>query len=296
MHIIERVVTGTVRGVQTVSASAAASLALRLFMRVGGRMPLRDEDEPTMSTARRWTIPLPGVDGRGAEAIAYEWGRGPETVVLVHGWQGRASQFAPMVRELRAEGLRVVALEMPAHGDAPGDETYLPDFTGAIAAVQQRYGRLHGLVGHSFGGMAVLTALADGVDVERVMTVAAPAEAASVFGAFRDRLGIVARTAEITSARFADRYFDGADPFAWASPLRRPLPRTHLVVAHDRGDRQVPFSEAERLGAAHPHAALLALDGTGHSRILRSDGVLDAALALFTAPRGERRQTYAAAA
>ncbi|GAA3636039.1 alpha/beta hydrolase [Microbacterium awajiense] len=296
MRIIEQVVTGAVRGVQSVSASAAASLALRLFMRVGTRMPLRDEDEPTMSTATRWAIPLPGVDGRGAVAIAYEWGRGPETVVLVHGWQGRASQFAPMVRELRAEGLRVVALEMPAHGEAPGERTYLPDFTEAIAVAQRRYGPLHGLVGHSFGGMAVLTALADGIDVDRVMTVAAPAEAASVFGAFRDRLGIDARTAEITRARFADRYFDGADPFAWASALRRPLPPTDLVFAHDRGDRQVPFSEAERLGTAHPHAALLALDGTGHSRILRSDAVLDAALALFTAPGGEQRATYAAAA
>ena len=46
------------------------------------------------------------------------------------------------------------------------------------------------------------------------------------------------------------------------------------LVVHDRGDRQVPFREAEGFGAAWPNAQLFATDGLGHNRILQDAKVL----------------------
>ena len=57
---------------------------------------------------------------RGSEVVAYRWGRGERAVLLLHGWQGRASQFAPLVRELVAEGFRVTSFDAPAHGASGG--------------------------------------------------------------------------------------------------------------------------------------------------------------------------------
>jgi len=46
------------------------------------------------------------------------------------------------------------------------------------------------------------------------------------------------------------------------------------LVVHDRGDREVPFHDAERLVARWPNATLLATDGIGHRRILKDDDVI----------------------
>jgi hypothetical protein len=47
-----------------------------------------------------------------------------------------------------------------------------------------------------------------------------------------------------------------------------------LLVVHDRGDREVSFTQAERLVAAWPGAELVATDGLGHRRILRDADVI----------------------
>ncbi|MGV9195387.1 alpha/beta hydrolase [Microbacterium sp. MC2] len=74
-----------------------------------------------------------GVDGAGAEVVTYEWGDGDRTVVLIHGWNGRASQFATLARELVAEGYRVVAFDAPAHGASSGRHTYIHDWTARLS-------------------------------------------------------------------------------------------------------------------------------------------------------------------
>ncbi|MFC9892548.1 lipase family alpha/beta hydrolase [Nocardia sp. NPDC127579] len=72
-------------------------------------------------------------------------------VLLVHGWQGSAGQFAPMRTVLEQAGFPVYAVELP------GDENYAN--VRAIAAAVVRARQEHGgsrvdLVGHSMGGLS----------------------------------------------------------------------------------------------------------------------------------------------
>jgi len=285
MNAILQTARSTVAAASAVSPALAARLALPMFMHVGRRMPVAEADAPTMERARRWEAAIPGIRGRGSRIAVHEWGSGADVVLLVHGWQGRASQFAPLVRELLAERFRVVAVDMPAHGDAPGRATSVFDWLDAIRAVQARHGALHGLVGHSLGGLAALTAAADGVQVRRVVTASAPADASAVFDAFRDRLGMDAPTDAAMRALFERRYFPGQDPIARVSGVARPL-RTSVstLVAHDVRDRVIPHAEALRVRAAVPGAAALDTDGGWHARLVRSDAFLDAAVAHLIAP------------
>ena len=48
--------------------------------------------------------------------------------MLSHGWDGRASQFSVLARDLIAEGYRVVSFDAPAHGASAGRRTYLVDW------------------------------------------------------------------------------------------------------------------------------------------------------------------------
>src|SRR4030095_1878366 len=110
-------------------------LALPLFREVRPALPVRPADRVVHEHAERGTITV-----RGREIVTYAWGHGPETVLVVHGWRGRASQFGPIVRELRAEGLRVVGFDAPANGDSAGRHTDIRDYLAAIDEMQRRHG------------------------------------------------------------------------------------------------------------------------------------------------------------
>lgn len=275
-----------VRAAGRVSPRLGAAVALPLFGHVTRPRPVDAGDAPTMERARRSALRVPGLDRRGVELAVYEWGKGSDVVVLAHGWNGRASQFATLVRELVAEGWRVVAFDAPAHGETPGRATYLVDWTDALAELQRRYGRVHAMVGHSFGGLATLVAAGAGVQVDRVVTISAPGDADLLLAQFRTMLGFDDRTATALRERFAARYFPGEeDPLGQRSPLRRPLPaEVPLLVVHDEGDRVVPFGELDRLATAHPTARLVATQGFGHNRILTADAVLDAVVDFLAQP------------
>ena len=146
MSATSAIATG-IRTAGAVSPALAGRLAFPLFMRVGRRTPVAPADRATHDAARRGTVRIPGLRRTGVDVVTYEWGSGADTVVLAHGWQSRASVFAPLVRELRSEGFRVIAFDAPANGDSPGRGTYLVDHLDIIAELQQRHGAFHAIVG-----------------------------------------------------------------------------------------------------------------------------------------------------
>lgn len=286
MYAVQAVLTHGVQATGAVSPGAASVIALDLFMHVGRREPVRLADEATMEAARRSSISVAGLARHPVDVVVYEWGHGDRIVALAHGWRGRSSQFAALVRDLVFEGYRVVAFDAPAHGESDGRRTYLFDWIDALRELQGRHGDLHAVIGHSFGALAALIAVADGLRAERVVTVAAPVDADTLLTQFQRGLGYDDRTAAAVRRRFARRFFPAeADPFPRISAAERPLPAgIRLVLVHDEGDRQVPFGEAARLAAVNPGAAVVATRGRGHGRILGSDEFLDAALATLAEP------------
>ncbi|MEI5583916.1 MULTISPECIES: alpha/beta hydrolase [unclassified Agromyces] len=274
-------VAATVRAAERVSPQAAARLALPLFMRVGSPLPVRPGDRAIHDAARRSTLHV-----RGREVVAYEWGSGPDTILLVHGWRGRASQFAPIVRELRSEGFRLVAFDAPANGDSPGRRTDIRDWLAAIEALQSRHGRFHTVIGHSFGAMAARTAVGEGVAAGALVAIAGMADARYLVDTFAGRVGIGPASADALARRFGRRILPHlADPWPRFDGVSSPLPeRMPLLVVHDRTDREVSVGEAERLHAAHgERSRLVVTDGHGHNRVLGADAALDAITAFVTA-------------
>jgi pimeloyl-ACP methyl ester carboxylesterase len=86
-------------------------------------------------------------------------GKGPSTVILVHGWTCDETTWTEQVPAL-AKQYRVVTLDLPGHGksDSPKDGKFSMDlFARAIEAVRAEVGADHiVLVGHSMGTPVVL--------------------------------------------------------------------------------------------------------------------------------------------
>ncbi len=90
-------VAGSIRAASALSPRLGGDLAYRAFFSTAPRMRVRDGDHATHAEARRSAVRIGGV-----EIAVYEWGSGERAALLLHGWKGRASQFAPLVRELSA--------------------------------------------------------------------------------------------------------------------------------------------------------------------------------------------------
>jgi pimeloyl-ACP methyl ester carboxylesterase len=100
-------------------------------------------------------MPTLRLDGRSAAYL--DQGSGDPPLVLVHGYTGAKEDWAPVLGAL-AEDRRVVALDLPGHGDSEGLDD--PDAYGLAATAQWvlrvvgwlGLGDVH-LLGHSMGGL-----------------------------------------------------------------------------------------------------------------------------------------------
>ena len=221
---------GPLKAIAAVSPGVAARIASPLVGVVGPRIAVRPDEQPTMDQAQRSDLTV-----RGRRVAVYEWGHGPRVVLLVHGWRGRAAQFAGLVRELRAEGYRVVAFDAPGSGESAGRTTDLGDMLEAERLLQARYGSFAGVVGHSFGALAALAAIHEGLASRRVVGVASIPDAATIFAESGARFGLDDHTLDLVAERFQARTVCRAPLRERFSGLTHPVAVPALFV-HDRTD------------------------------------------------------------
>ncbi|MEU5551499.1 alpha/beta hydrolase [Micromonospora sp. NPDC047793] len=105
------------------------------------------------------------MDGRVAAGMRYHTygpGRGG-TFLLVHGWCGDHTYLEPVARHLAARPARVIAVDMPGHGDSqPSPDGYGVDQMGGhLRALADALDlRRVTVIGHSLGGVWSLAAAA----------------------------------------------------------------------------------------------------------------------------------------
>jgi pimeloyl-ACP methyl ester carboxylesterase len=268
------------RALSALAPSLAARLAERLFLTPPRhRRPAAEIALLEQAAAR----PLM-VGGRRIEM--WKWGRGP-VVLLVHGWGGRGAQLGAFVPPLVARGLSVVTFDAPGHGAAEPGVVTIPDMTAALRAVAATQRPLAGLIAHSLGATVATRALYEGLEAASVIFIAPSAEVVGPATWFARSLGLSPRAGELMRERVEQRVgkpFSAFDVTALAPALGMPL-----LVAHDRGDVEVPWQHGRIVAREWGGGAeLLTTDGLGHRRILRDAGVAGTAAA-FIAARAEAR-------
>jgi pimeloyl-ACP methyl ester carboxylesterase len=251
---------------QVFSSRLAARLALRLFL-TPGRRRLDAVDAETVQRARVHELAF----GQGHVRV-YEWGSGPRTVVILHGWGSHAPRFAPLARALAAAGWRVLAPDAPGHGRSPGGHSSLPQFIAALDSIAQHFGPLHALVGHSLGALAVTLWLSrpGGVapGLRRVVLISMPSGAPFLIDSFHQMFGIGPATRQHMADLFRRRF--GADPgqFVVGPDLHRIA--VPVLLIHDLRDDVVPVAQSQQLHALFPNGQFHATEGLGHSGLLRN--------------------------
>jgi pimeloyl-ACP methyl ester carboxylesterase len=265
-----------VRFIQTVAPTASvlaprlSARALQRLFTTPMRWPTPERERPWIARAHRGRVPIDA----HRQVATYTWGDEGPTVLLVHGWAGRASQLGVFAAPLRERGFRVVAFDAPGHGDADGKRSALPEFVTAVQRVAQHVGPLHAIVGHSLGAASTTIALHRGLRVHRAVFIAPPERPGRYLERAASWLGFSHDVARGTQTRLERHYgvkFDDMRGSELAPGLRTPL-----LVIHDPEDDDVPYSEGRRLAEAWPGAQLMTVHGLGHRRILRDAAVVEA--------------------
>lgn len=214
----------------------------------------------------------------GADDLAlFSWGEGP-TVLMVHGWEGRGTQFHAFVPQLRERGFRAVAMDCPAHGDSTGTASSVPHFAEAVSTVARALGEVAAVIGHSSGAAGSIYACTQGLAVTSSVHLASPCS----FERGIERFCAAVLLAEPDRAEFRRRIEDFISvPLADTDLAKLRLPGHPALVLHDPADKEVPFREAELLAAAWPAAELRPMQGAGHRRILQNSEAVDLAVRLI---------------
>jgi len=243
-------------------------LAPRLMGRAGlwlwrrtRRFPITASEQRLRDKARRQAVGTPF--GR---VMVYHWGAGP-AVLLVHGWNGRATQMAGFVSPLVRAGYRVVAMDAPGHGDSTGRQSSVLAVAAALLAVAQEQRPYHAAVTHSFGCAGLLNAMSNGLQVDRVACISPPNRFEWLIAAYAQALEMpsavqVAMMRQL-EARYGAEFWERVAPDSLAAGLRIPG-----LIIHDRDDNQVPWRQGRDIARAWPGAEFVLTRGQGHSRIL----------------------------
>ncbi len=208
----------------------------------------------------------------GASVRRYRWGTGERRVLLVHGWGGDAAQMTAFVEPLVARGCEVIAVDLPAHGASQGKLSSVVHFQKTMLQLHRELGPFHAVIAHSLGAAAFAYALQQGMACERAVLVSPICSYDTVWGHSQQILQISRRLTDKARAhaeRWLGMRFDDIEPLKLAPGFGA----TRLLVLQDRGDRESPVEESERLAAVWPGARIVVTDKLGHTRILRDAGV-----------------------
>ncbi len=214
------------------------------------------------------------------------------SVILVHGWTGEAAFMSAFVAPLQRAGFRVVALDLPAHGQSTGRQLNVPIGVASIAAVARAFAPVHAIVAHSFGGSIALAALAGTVPAqprikaERLALLASPASMAEVARWFGATVGLGERGQRALEARI--HAVAGVPVGDFEGKAQLALFGRPTLLLHCRDDKEVPFAHAQAMAEAGSFVRLEPLQKLGHRRILQSRAVA-AMVADFVAGRADSR-------
>jgi pimeloyl-ACP methyl ester carboxylesterase len=259
--------------VSRVAPAVAAAAAERLFFTPPRPRPSRGE--AVLRDGRRFEV-----RADGERVSAWRWGHGP-TVILLHGWAGRAAQMSSFVAPLLARGLSVVVFDAPGHGRSGWGRSSAVDFARALRAVASEVGPVRGVVAHSLGAAAAALALRDGLRVERVALLGPAADPPVWFGRFANALGIPLAVAQRARARSERRL--GLRWDAFHVPTMASSFSAAALIVHDRDDDEVPAGDGAAIAAAWHGARLVETAGLGHFRLLRDAAVIDEVASFLSA-------------
>ena len=245
----------------TIAPSRAIKNATNIFFSPKKHEPKEWENEAEKKGERIW------IDENVSCIV---WGEG-EPVLLMHGWEGRATQMSVLTPYL-SDNYKVIALDAPGHGVSKGNASNPHDFIKAIFKAQEKFGEFKAIVGHSMGGGCSVYSALEGLKVNKIVSISGPAHFKDVVSLFGKFIGL----GGTTHSKFLNRVEQHVDlTFEQLSLAKRINPvKQSILVIHDIDDKEVPYNQALKYEGILGKGNVITTTGLGHRKIMRDNKVL----------------------
>ena len=253
---------------QAVSPSLTTKFAAKLFTTpIRHKLPKRELHMERESVQK--SIVVPEIQ---KEIVVYEYGKSDKKVLLVHGWSGRGTQLVKIADELLKLGYMTISFDAPAHGKSKGNSSIMIEFIASILEIEKQYGPFEFAIGHSLGGMSVLNAIKQNLQVKKAVIIGSGDIIQDIIDDFicklqlKPEFGIKLR--DHFEAKFGGK-MDDYSAYKAAEKIEVPV-----LIIHDKDDDDVSVKAAYNIQKHLKQSEIMITEGLGHRKILGDENVI----------------------
>jgi pimeloyl-ACP methyl ester carboxylesterase len=204
--------------------------------------------------------------------VVYQYGQSNKKVLLVHGWSGRGTQLVKIADEFLKSGYSTISFDAPAHGKSPGNQTIMTEFIATILEINKQYGPFESAIGHSLGGMSILNAIKQGLQLNTAVIIGSGDIVQDIIEDFIAKLELNPSFATNLRLHFEKKYGQKMNDYsAYQAATEIIMP---VLVIHDKDDPEVPVKASQHIYDHLKNGELLLTSGLGHRKILGDSTVV----------------------
>lgn len=266
---IPKAITRTAKLLQAISPKLATRFAAKLFTTpLKHRIPKREFDMEKNSTQESLRIPK-----INKEINLYHYGQSSRKILLVHGWSGRGTQLVKIADALLENGYAIISFDAPAHGKSGSKTTIMPEFIASILEIEKQMGPFEFAIGHSLGGMSILNAIKQGLEVKRAVIIGSGDIIQDILDSFVLKLELKPEIALLMKSYFEKKFGEPMENYA-ASFAAQSVEIPVLVI-HDENDEEINSTAAHHIHQNLKIAEIMITKGLGHRKILGDKNVIE---------------------
>ena len=212
------------------------------------------------------------------------------TIICVHGWEGRGTNFYKFIPKLTKNGFRVIAPDFPMHGKTGGEETGCHVFGYSLNCIINYLNTPVILLVHSLGNGATCTNyyISDEKtrnQIKGFVGIGVPDKFTDYILKFGNAVGLDEYTNNLFLDKNTERLGIDVNQFVVSTTIKNF--NYPCLIVHDDKDKEVDYNWAlnsskfiqekyqkYKIGDKE-YPCLHKTSGLGHRRILRDDGVVN---------------------
>ncbi|MEL1248761.1 alpha/beta hydrolase [Flavobacterium helocola] len=265
---IPKAILLTAKFLQAVSPSLTTKFAAKLFTTpIRHKLPKRELHMERDSIQK--SIVIPEIQ---KEIVVYEYGKSDKKVLLVHGWSGRGTQLVKIADELLKMGYMTISFDAPAHGKSKGNSSIMIEFIASILEIEKQYGPFEFAIGHSLGGMSVLNAIKQNLQVKKAVIIGSGDIIQDIIDDFICKLQLKPEFGIKLRDHFEAKFGGKMDDYsAYKAAEKTEIP---VFVIHDKDDDDVSVKAAYNIQKHLKQSEIMITEGLGHRKILGDETVI----------------------
>ena len=265
---IPKAILLTAKFLQAVSPSLTTKFAAKLFTTpIKHKLPKRELYMERESVQK--SILVPEIQ---KEIVVYKYGKSDKKVLLVHGWSGRGTQLVKIADEMLKLGYMTISFDAPAHGKSKGNYSIMTEFIASILEIEKQYGPFEFAIGHSLGGMSVLNAIKQNLQVKKAVIIGSGDIIQDIIDDFIHKLQLKPEFGIKLRDHFEAKFGGKMDDYsAYKAAEKTEIP---VLIIHDKDDDDVSVKAAYNIQKHLKQSEIMITEGLGHRKILGDENVI----------------------